>query len=562
MRFPGTLSARIIIGFAVLIVTFGGISLTAVLTTDQLNSTIRAIRVGYLQLALGSRELAEKQYGLLQYLREDLTGESSPRRVKALLRRLRDPREKYLAELERTLAQLPDIPSVHARDMRRAALEVRAIRALVAETEPHYVSLLADPPLEKLGGAHGVGPGLPDVVGPRAPRQGARGSASPAPSGPAPGGAPLSGGVNAAGAAESGEVALRRLLRLESQIHGRTDFLRNRQRGDVQDTALGLERGARKMRLLTILWGAIALVVGLLITIWATVNLRPLRRLRDAAREIARGDYGQRIEERGPREVADLAREFNTMGSAIQERERELVRTERLAAVGKMAAMITHEVRNPLSSIGLNTELLEEEITELVSEHGERAAEARALCSAIQSELDRLTVITEEYLHFARLPKPKLQEEALGTIVKSVTDFEREPMSARGIPLEVELADDLPPVMVDEAQLRQALINLLRNAGEAVAEVGTGRVRVYTRRGASPRSAEVVVQDDGPGIVEELAAKIFDPFFSTKDGGTGLGLALTHQIINDHGGTIRVESRPGHGASFIVSLVVAGGAPV
>jgi signal transduction histidine kinase len=250
------------------------------------------------------------------------------------------------------------------------------------------------------------------------------------------------------------------------------------------------------------------------------------------------------------------------MGSAIQERERELVRTERLAAVGKMAAMITHEVRNPLSSIGLNTELLEEEIGELMSEHGERAAEARALCSAIQSELDRLTMITEEYLHFARLPKPKLQEEALATIVKSVTDFEREPMSARGIQLEVELADGLAPVMVDEAQLRQALINLLRNAGEAVAEVGTGRVRVYTRRGPSPRTAEVVVQDDGPGIVEELAAKIFDPFFSTKDNGTGLGLALTQQIISDHGGTIRVESRPGHGASFIVSLVVAGGAPV
>jgi signal transduction histidine kinase len=98
----------------------------------------------------------------------------------------------------------------------------------------------------------------------------------------------------------------------------------------------------------------------------------------------------------------------------------------------------------------------------------------------------------------------------------------------------------------------------LRNAGEAVAEVGSGRVKVYTRRGEQPGMAEVVVQDDGPGIVEELAVKIFDPFFSTKEGGTGLGLALTHQIVVDHGGTIRVESRPGHGAAFIVALPVAG----
>jgi signal transduction histidine kinase len=299
----------------------------------------------------------------------------------------------------------------------------------------------------------------------------------------------------------------------------------------------------------------------MLITVWATVNLRPLRRLRDAAREIARGDYGQRIEERGPREVADLAREFNTMGSAIQERERELVRTERLAAVGKMAAMITHEVRNPLSSIGLNTELLEEELSALAKGQGDDD-EARALCRAIQSELDRLTAITEEYLRFARLPKPKLQEEALDPIVKSLVDFERESMSVRGVTLEVELAGDLPPVLVDEAQLRQALLNLLRNAGEAVAEVGAGRVMVYTRRGLEPRTAEIVVQDDGPGIVEELAGKIFDPFFSTKEGGTGLGLALTHQIVRDHGGAIRVESRPGHGATFIVSLSVAGSAAV
>ena len=525
MRFPGTLSARIIIGFAVLIVTFGGISLTAVLTTDNLNSTIRVIRVGYLRLALESRDLAEKQQGLLSYLRDELTGEPSARRVETKLRRLREPRDRFLTRIEKTLSELSDIPAVHARDIQRAAREVHEIRALVADTGSFYDQLLMAPPLERLG----------------------------APVARSPSGQPTDAAA---------DTPLGKLQRLERQINRRTDALETRQRADVQDTARRLEYGARKMRLLTILWGAIAALVGLLTTIWATVNLRPLRRLRDAAREIARGDYGQRIDERGPREVGDLAREFNTMGSAIQERERELVRTERLAAVGKMAAMITHEVRNPLSSIGLNTELLEEELGELFDDKGARAEEARALCRAIQSELDRLTAITEEYLHFARLPKPKLQEEALGPIIKSLIDFEREPMSARGVTLDVDLAADVPPVMVDEGQLRQALLNLLRNAGEAVAEVGSGRVMVYTRRGEEPGTAEVVVQDDGPGIVEEMAAKIFDPFFSTKEGGTGLGLALTHQIVRDHGGSIRVDSRPGHGAAFIVALPVAGDAPL
>jgi two-component system NtrC family sensor kinase len=529
MRFPGTLSARIIIGLWVLIVTFGGISLVAVLTTDNLISTIRVIRVGYLELSLQSRDLAERQKGLLSYLQDELTSESSARRMGMKLGRLREARDRDLGKVEETLAKLPDIPRAHMRDMQTAARETREIRVLVAQTAPLYEQLLAAPPLGQAAPPArrpGVTPGTAPSV-----------SASP-------------------------DSPLGKLQRAERKINRKTEALEHDQRKEVKDTASRLEGGSRRMRLLTILWGSIAVMVGVLITIWVAVNLRPLSRLRDAAREIARGDYGQRIDEGGPHEVADLAREFNTMGSAIQERERELVRTERLAAVGKMAAMITHEVRNPLSSIGLNTELLEEELGELSGAKGPRADEARALCRAIQAELDRLTAITEEYLHFARLPKPKLQEEALGPLVKSLVDFEREPMAARGVTLEVELATDLPPVMVDEGQLRQALLNLLRNAGEAVGEVGSGRVKLYTRRGRHANTVEVVVQDDGPGIVEELSAKIFDPFFSTKEGGTGLGLALTHQIVRDHGGTIRVESQPGHGASFIVALPVAGAAPL
>ena len=515
VRFPGTLSARIIFGFAALIITFGGISVSAVLTTDQLNRTIRVIRTGFLELALETRDLADREQSLQLYLKDELADEPTPRRVQNRLKGMIARRDKMLEQVEKTLGGLEDAPEAHQKSIDRTAQKLADIRRLIEEAAPLYEAVQETPPIDKVLQSADHGGFALDKV-------------------------------------QAAEAALIKLKRLENRITERAQTLQRGQRAEVEDRAGHLERGARQMRFLTILWGATALLVGLLITIWATVNLRPLRRLRDAAREIARGDYGQRIDERGPREVADLAREFNTMGSAIQERERELVRTERLAAIGKMAAMITHEVRNPLSSIGLNTELLEEELGQV---EGERTAEARALCRSIQAEVDRLTDITETYLHFARLPKPKLQEESLDQIVRSTTDFEREPMSLRGVKLEVDLAGDLPAVLVDDAQVRQALLNLLRNAADAVAEVGSGSVRVATRAGQEGY-VEVVVEDDGPGIHEELAGKIYDPFFSTKEGGTGLGLALTHQIVRDHGGAIRVDSRPGHGARFTVSLPV------
>jgi signal transduction histidine kinase len=218
-----------------------------------------------------------------------------------------------------------------------------------------------------------------------------------------------------------------------------------------------------------------------------------------------------------------------------------------------MAAMITHEVRNPLSSIALNTELLGDELDKL----GEQdSAEARALCKAITDEVDRLTAITEEYLAFARLPKPRLQPESVNHVVDALATFVREDLAGRGVKLEVALDASAPRAMADEAQIRQSLLNLVRNAAEALAGRGGGKVTLATRRG-EPGRVEIEVADDGPGIPGEVKPRLFDPFFSTKEGGTGLGLALTHQIVKDHGGDIRVGAGPDGGAAFVVSLPAA-----
>jgi two-component system, NtrC family, sensor kinase len=220
------------------------------------------------------------------------------------------------------------------------------------------------------------------------------------------------------------------------------------------------------------------------------------------------------------------------------------VRSERLAAVGKMAAMITHEIRNPLSSIGLNTELLEDELGE--------SKEARELCRAIHREVDRLTAITEEYLAFARLPKPKLAAEPINPLVGALAAFVREDLAAKQITLTTELAPFDPIAQIDAGQIRQCLINLVRNASEAVAAKGPGTITLRTRTGKD--RIEIAVIDEGIGIPADVLPRLFDPFFSTKEGGSGLGLALTQQIVRDHGGDLEVTSTVGRGTTFTLSV--------
>ncbi len=221
--------------------------------------------------------------------------------------------------------------------------------------------------------------------------------------------------------------------------------------------------------------------------------------------------------------------------------KQRLIQTERLAAMGRMAAHVTHEVRNPLSSIGLNVELLEEEIEGA-------GAEAKALLRAIEKEIDRLTAITEEYLRLARLPAPRLEPESLGEIAEEVGRFVAREMESSSVSLRVEVEPGLPLVAADEPQIRQALLNLLRNAREAMSEGGEVRLEASTVDGG----VEIRVRDRGPGIPPNERAHIFDLFYSTKERGTGLGLSLTQQIVAAHGGRIRCDDAPGGGTVFAI----------
>lgn len=237
----------------------------------------------------------------------------------------------------------------------------------------------------------------------------------------------------------------------------------------------------------------------------------------------------------------------------VTERNRtrsRLVQSERLALIGKMGAQVTHEIRNPLNALGLNSELLEDELLLL---DAQKQSAAWELLGSIRGEIDRLTNVTETYLRLARLPVPRLEREDVGRVVATLLRFMREELSQKGIELTFEADDALPEAMIDENQLRQALLNILRNAGEALDEDGHITVQVS----AGDEGVVLEVRDNGVGMSPEVMSRIFDPFFTTRATGTGLGLPITQQIIEEHGGRVTCQSRVGAGTTFRIWLPCA-----
>ena len=230
--------------------------------------------------------------------------------------------------------------------------------------------------------------------------------------------------------------------------------------------------------------------------------------------------------------------------------EEEKLHSERLAVIGTMSARLAHEIRNPLSSITLNVELVRDEIEALTQRNPELGREARALLQSLNSEVRRVQNVTEDYLKFARLPRPRCQPVVLNELLDQQLGFMGSLFGATHVQLVTDLAGDLPVIQADEGQLWQAVLNIIRNALEAMPGGGTLSVRTAARDGWVVLS----IADTGKGITDEERQHLFKPFFSTKVGGTGLGLPLTQQVIAEHAGTIRCESVPGRGTTFVIEL--------
>jgi two-component system, NtrC family, sensor kinase len=353
---------------------------------------------------------------------------------------------------------------------------------------------------------------------------------------------------------ESPDDALTRLKAAERRVDQELRALGQVLQDQMNEGLAEAAKQERAARWAVLGLSTLALLVGLLVMWISHRALQPIRGLTEAAQRLGRvGPESVVVPEQGGDELSLLAREFNAMAQRLAARERELraqgealVRSERLAAIGRISAQITHEIRNPLSSISLNAEELGERLRESGSDAGE-------LCEAIVREVDRLAAITEEYLRFARLPKPQLQRADLNDTVRDLVEFVRPELDLGRVSVQLDLSPSLPLVHADVAQLRQLLLNLVRNAREAMPSGGS--LRVSTREGEALVLMEV--RDTGPGIPKERLQRIFDPFFTTKERGTGLGLAMSQEIAQEHGGLLSCESEPGRGTAFTLRLPVA-----
>ena len=256
------------------------------------------------------------------------------------------------------------------------------------------------------------------------------------------------------------------------------------------------------------------------------------------------------VRERGARgEVERLNAELTGTLNRLQAAQQELLVAERMATVGRLSLKVAHEVRNPIAAIELNAELLQD----IVRAHpGADMDEATGLVAAIRDQVNTLDALTEEYLAFARFPKPHFEDESINHLLEELAAFVRPVATRQGLTIHVATDPAVPMMEIDRGLLRQAVHNLLKNGMEALSRGGA--LTLESR--ADGDAVEIAVSDTGNGITPEVAGRLFEPFFTTKPQGTGLGLSITRQIIDEHGGALSWQHRPGGGATFIVRLPV------
>jgi len=495
-RRAASLAVRLLAAFLGLTVLFGGIVGWGLVRSRLALAQVRLLDEGYLRLALSTAELRATQSILLTLL-DRILEDSDPAAARSWVEAMRRLRPERLARLTGLLDR---------------------IRALAETPEERQV-------VERLD----------------------------------------EGLVELAAAAQDGEAALGRLF--AALDGGRTDEARtdldslleheravdrglrglgretNRQVADLS-SSLQHDESRTFWMLLGLALVAAGLAVGVLVYVHSLVA--PFRSLERAVQAVARGEFSGRIGLRRRDELGRLAEQFDRMTEAIRERDerlRALRLSEKLAALGRMAAHVSHEVRNPLSAIGLNTELLEDELSRAGA-----AESTLGMVRAIGREVERLTRVTESYLSLARMPQPELAPTDVARVAREAVEFHRPEAQAADARLECTARDGLPVIRADASQLRQVLANLLRNALEAVSGRPERLVTVEVR--AERDGVELAVRDTGPGIPEEARARLFEPFFTTKQQGTGIGLAGSQQIAVAHHGTLTCEPGPGPGACF------------
>lgn len=334
-------------------------------------------------------------------------------------------------------------------------------------------------------------------------------------------------------------------------------------------TATGLVIGELALSMISV-----SAVLGGLVLVFVR---RPIRALIVGTEKVASGDLGHRISVRTRDEIGVLGDSFNRMTTQLQQAREELtnwartleirvdektaelqrahetmMQVERMASMGKLAAIVAHEINNPLAGILTSARLVAKRLNGLPNqddnlEHVQMIGEEAARCGEIVKNL----------LQFARTRSELQQAEDLNKIVEDSLRLVRHKINLLSVETQLDLDPRMPPVVCESQSVRQALLAILINACEAVGDTG-GVIEVATRYHPDREEAEIQIRDDGCGMDEETRRRIFEPFFTTKDAvrGVGLGLAVVSGIVSAHGGQIRVDSTPGVGTTFHVLLPV------
>ena len=243
----------------------------------------------------------------------------------------------------------------------------------------------------------------------------------------------------------------------------------------------------------------------------------------------------------------------NILAKAIGQDESQLAAVEKQDLLARLLGRLAHEIRNPLSSLDIHVQLLEEDLAALAPE---TRKPLNPRLEIIHGELHRLESIVERFLRLAAPSALDLEPAEIPKIITHVCDLLRAEASTRQIEIVTRIENDLPPVTADHVRLTQALMNLVINAVQAVGK--NGRVEVGAAKSAAGDALVLRVQDNGPGVPAGKLEEIFDPYFTTKPEGIGLGLWIARQIAVAHGGTLRAENASAGGANFTLLLPLSG----
>ncbi|MFN7974953.1 MAG: ATP-binding protein [Acidobacteriota bacterium] len=301
-----------------------------------------------------------------------------------------------------------------------------------------------------------------------------------------------------------------------------------------------------------------ALLFGTLLTALLSARFtRPIRQLDAALHRMSEGRLDVEVPVRGKDEIGRLGRAFNEMVAKLRssrDREREITRQEKLSALGRLAAGVAHDVRNPLHAIGLTLQ----NIQDLGQPASGSKAEFDRSIAVIREEIGRLDRLVENFLRFARSDRrPRASVDVAALLAETAALVEKEAMR-RNVKVTVASPPDLPAVQADPESMRSAILNLVVNSFDAMPDGGS-----LTLSARHVENAVVVdVADTGKGIVESERERVFEFAYTTREGGSGLGLAMVHQVVvEDHGGRVTLESTPGSGTQVRLSLPL-GAAPL